>query len=399
MGVVSTVPAVRDVYITDELDRRAAPQADLRLENRALQELARRMVDDPEGVLPAFVDLAMEIAGGISAGVSLFEAGPGAGVFRWRYLRGTLAAFENALTPRDFSPCGVTLDEAAPVLVTHPERVYGWISDAGIVVPEVLLVPLYLGGESPLGTLWIVSADKGHFHRTHAQSLTDLAKFLSVALRMLQTEHQLEEALAGQALLTKEMSHRVKNLFAVTDGMIRLSARSAATPQDMAEILSGRLHALASAHSLVSHHLHEVGYRPRASSLHAVLSAVLAPYETAASVSPRVVLAGPDVPCGDRSINGLALVFHELATNAVKYGALSAPQGQISIDWRTESLALVVTWTETGGPLTEPSAHQGFGGSLIQKTITGQFTGEADYTWRATGLRAVFRLPLERLAE
>ncbi|MCX7355881.1 MAG: hypothetical protein NTY59_13835 [Alphaproteobacteria bacterium] len=112
------------------------------------------MADHPEEVLPRFVDLAMEITGGISAGLSLYEENPAPGVFRWRYLRGVLAPFENATTPRNFSPCGITLDRNGPVLSLHPERVYDWISNADIVVPEVLLVPLYLGGKEPLGTLW-----------------------------------------------------------------------------------------------------------------------------------------------------------------------------------------------------------------------------------------------------
>ena len=77
-------------------------------------------------------------------------------MFRWRYLRGLLAPFEGATTPRNFSPCGITLDRNAPVLSARPERVYNWIADANISVPEVLLVPLYLGGTTPLGTLWIV---------------------------------------------------------------------------------------------------------------------------------------------------------------------------------------------------------------------------------------------------
>lgn len=91
-----------DLYITGELDRRAETAADYRQEMLAIQDLAARMADRPEQVLPHFVDLAMEITGGESAGLSLFEPEPAPGVFRWRCLRGTLAPFEDALTPRGF---------------------------------------------------------------------------------------------------------------------------------------------------------------------------------------------------------------------------------------------------------------------------------------------------------
>lgn len=141
---VSPQLTVADVLITHELDRRTPKKTDYLQEKLALQELSVRMAHQPEEVLPRFVDLALEVTGGVSAGLSLYEENPAPGVFRWHHLRGELAPFNGATTPRDFSPCGITLDHNAPVLSLHPERFYGWIADAKIVVPEVLLVPLYL---------------------------------------------------------------------------------------------------------------------------------------------------------------------------------------------------------------------------------------------------------------
>ena len=189
---------VADVFITDELFRRAPKKTDYLQEKLALQDLAMRMADQPEEVLPRFVDLALQMTDGVSAGLSLYEEDPLPGVFRWQYLRGVLAPFNGATTPRDFSPCGITLDRNAPVLSQHPERVYGWIADANIVVPEVLLVPLYLGGKVPLGTLWIVSDREGHFDSGHARALTELAAFVGIALRMVRSEHRLNQALEAQ---------------------------------------------------------------------------------------------------------------------------------------------------------------------------------------------------------
>ncbi len=380
-----------------ELDRRRVLATDLAQEKAALHALAASMLDEPEAVLPRFVELAMAIGGGVSAGLSLHEPGTGAGVFRWRYLHGSLSAFEGASTPRDFSPCGVTLDRRAPVLAVHAERAYSWISDVDIIVPELLLVPLFVGRIEPLGTLWIVSETVGHFHHGHARALAELATFVGIALKMIESERELVAALEEQSLLAQEMNHRVKNLFAVTDGMIRMSTRSAATKEELADNLSGRLHALASAHSLVSRHLHEVGRPPRTSDFRSVLDAVLKPHDGGSRTPSFLELEGPRVKCGDRSINGLALVFHELATNAAKYGALSVAGGTVSIHWETDGDDLLVRWTERGGPQVSTPPASGFGGSLIRNTVTRQFAGSVDYEWREDGLTVTIRMRLERI--
>lgn len=95
MGLMRPLdPAVASVYITEELENRASTTADYFQEKQALQELAARMVDQPDEVLPRFVDLAMEMTGGVSSGLSLLEENPSPGVFRWKYLRGSLASLK-----------------------------------------------------------------------------------------------------------------------------------------------------------------------------------------------------------------------------------------------------------------------------------------------------------------
>ena len=401
MGMVGKFKASgSDVFITEELGRRAPREVDYLQEKRALLDLAARMADQPAEVLPRFVELAMKIAGGVSAGLSLYEESPAPGVFRWRYLRGILATFEGATTPRNHSPCGVTLDRNAPVLSAHPERFYDWIADAGITVPEVLLVPLHIAGETPLGTLWIVSDEEGHFDSGHARAMTELAAFLGIALRMLRNEERLQHALGEQETLAKEMSHRLKNLFTVADGMIRLSARSAETKEEMAEVLSGRLQALASAHALVRRSFSDVGRTPRASDLRALIEAVVQPHEDAAGgATPRFAIEGPPFPCGDHSINGIALVFHELATNAAKYGALQRASGRVEVSWQCEDGTLRLSWVERSGPpIAAAPAARGFGSRLAEKAIVQQFAGTLDYEWRPSGLVVTITMPLESLS-
>jgi two-component sensor histidine kinase len=384
------------MYITDELESRPRKAPDYLQEKLAIQDLARRMIDHPEGMLPRLVDLAMELTGAVSAGLSLFEENPAPGIFRWRYLRGTLAPFEEATTPRNFSPCGVTLDQKRAVLCKHPEQFYSWISDAHIVMPEVLLVPLYLGGSEPLGTLWIVSDNEGHFDSNDARVATELASFAGIALRMVKTEKHLVAALEEQETLAKEMSHRVKNLFAIADGMVRLCARGAASVEEMSQTLSGRFHALASAHGLVRRTFGVGSHSTKVTDLTALLKAILQPHEHAVpDATSRFTVCGPDIAFGEHSLNGIALVFHELATNAAKYGALKSEHGKIAVDWTQDGDKLVFHWLERGGPdVSETPEAFGFGSKLLRDTVTRQFGGTIDKNWDRDGLYATIVLPL-----
>ena len=388
--------APRDLYITPDLYRRAPKVADYLSEKLALQDIAAQMLDHPEQVLPKLVERAMQMTGAASAGISEFEPQEGApGIFRWRDLRGELALFEGATTPRDYSPCGVCLDRFEPTLTRRPERHYSWIADAGVVCPEVLLVPLYVARGQPLGTLWIVSENEGHFNGGHARILRELASFVGIALAVLQDQQRLRAAVAEQEMLTAEMSHRVKNLFSVVDAMIHISKRSADSVADFATILSGRLHALAAAHALIRHSF-SAGPQPSAPTLQALAHAILKPYE--AADGKRFGVAGDEITLGERSATSLALVFHELATNAAKYGALSKDEGRVSVSWERQDDILNIQWREGGGPSIEAEPSQtGFGSALARNTIH-RLGGTFALNWREQGLVADFGLPLSQLA-
>jgi two-component sensor histidine kinase len=389
---------IADVFITDELNRRAPKKTDYLEEKQALQDLAARMADQPEDVLPRFVDLALEMTGGVSAGLSLYEENPAPGIFRWHYLRGVLAPFNGATTPREFSPCGITLDCNAPVLSLHPERVYTWLADANIVVPEVLLVPLYLGGKAPLGTLWIVSDREGHLDSGHARVMTELASFVGIALRMVRGEQRLNQALEDQEMLAREMSHRINNLFVVTEGMIRISEKGTASKAEFAENLSERLHAFARAHALVRASFSPNGSAPQGSELAEMIRTIVEPHE-ADYGKRRFSIEGAPIRCGENASNGIALIFHELATNAVKHGALRRDEGHIGIDWRREDGNLTLCWTERGGPPVEiPPETLNFGSTLVQNTVTRRFNGTLDYQWPREGMTATITIPIERLS-
>ena len=236
--------------------------------------------------------------------------------------------------------------------MARPERVYAFLSEAGVPNYEVLLVPLYAGQPDPLGTLWVISHDDAiHFDSDDARVMTELAAFAGLALKMIQdasvlraSEERLNLALHQQEMLTREMSHRVKNLFAIAIGMVSISAKSAATPQDMAKTLLGRLNALARAHDLVLRGLQGNGRIIRRATLTGLLEAIFQPYVDIAPTGDLkpIVISGPDLMIGERALTSLALVLHELATNAAKYGALSISEGLVHVTWQIAGNNLTV---------------------------------------------------------
>jgi two-component sensor histidine kinase len=121
---------------------------------------------------------------------------------------------------------------------------------------------------------------------------------------------------------------------------------------------------------------------------------VLAPYEDAG----RLAAEGPALEIGPNAATALTLVLHELATNAVKYGALSVEEGRLVLGWRREIDHIVLSWREEGGPPIEvPPGVEGFGSQLARKSVTGQLGGTVEQAWAREGLSVTITLPLERL--
>ena len=205
-----------------------------------------------------------------------------------------------------------------------------------------------------------------------------------------------------QQLLVREMSHRVNNLFAIARSIVSLTARSAATPKDMARAVVGRLDALASAHNLARPDSHEPETNRRAgTTLDALIRVIAAPYDTSAQDHGQaaVVAKGPEIFVGAEAISAMSLVLHELATNAAKYGALSIDEGCVQIKWAVKKDRLVLQWKESGGPpICSPPEKVGFGTLLVRRTIADQLGGALRYEWNAPGLEIELVVPLESLA-
>lgn len=192
-----------------------------------------------------------------------------------------------------------------------------------------------------------------------------------------------------QELLLQEMDHRIKNLFAIAGGVVSLSARSAASPQEMATTVQARLGSLASAHQLVRPQRLGAGTPTSATTLSEIIKIILRPYvETAhAKEEARIVMHGPDVAVGGDAVTSMAMVLHELATNAAKYGALSKPGGQLQVTWTMKKKRLELSWTERGGPpIKGPPEREGFGSLLARRSVSGQLDGDLTYDWIPEGL-------------
>lgn len=197
------------------------------------------------------------------------------------------------------------------------------------------------------------------------------------------------EAEARRELLLREMDHRIKNLFTLAGGLVTLSARQATDPAHLANVVRERLASLARAHSLTADR-GEVG----PTTLHTLIATILSPYD---GEGGRVVIEGPDVRLCGEAVTGLAMVLHELATNAAKYGGLSTDAGHIKVACVQRGDRFDLIWTEHGGPGVTHDAADGFGSKLIGATVKGQLSGEIIREWRQEGLVVRISAPCDRL--
>ena len=205
-----------------------------------------------------------------------------------------------------------------------------------------------------------------------------------------------KRAAEDNELLSRELSHRIKNIFAVISGLIGLSSRHDPSVRPFAKGLQERIAALGRAHEFARPHSERSRPALGGSTLHGLLGELFTPYP--AFDEGRIAIAGDDVPIDDRGATPIALVFHELATNAAKYGALSSPGGRIVIDMTRQGVGLVIRWRELGGPpVAGPPVHTGFGTRLAEMSIENQLGGSVRRTWSPEGLQVEIEVLAGRL--
>lgn len=184
----------------------------------------------------------------------------------------------------------------------------------------------------------------------------------------------------SEHLLLKEIDHRAKNALALVQGIVRLSRSDDA--RHYATAVQGRVHALANAHTLLA-----VGNWQR------VPLEVLLRSELVASGAGKVEIAGPEVAVDVPQVQPVALVLHEIVSNAVKHGALSSPTGLLDIRWHADHDGVAIDFAESGGPPTSPPATKGFGLAMADTIVSKQLNGRLQLDWNASGLHSRLTIP------
>lgn len=210
-----------------------------------------------------------------------------------------------------------------------------------------------------------------------------------VVCRDVTAEHMAREELK---LINEELKHRVKNTLAVLSAVASQTFRDASSRADLQKF-QGRLAAFGRAHDVLT------SANWSEAPLQSVVDTALAPYK---SGEGRFTVAGPPLLVQSRQALSLSLALHELATNALKYGALGRPGGNVSITWETEDSAdaphFVFTWRETGGPPARPPTSVGFGSTLITRVLKDDFNGNVEVSYHDDGLVCRLVTPLANLA-
>ena len=211
-------------------------------------------------------------------------------------------------------------------------------------------------------------------------------------VKILRDETVFKEAEEQRLLLINELNHRVKNTLATVQSISAQTLRAAHVDPAVQATLEGRLTLLSEAHNILTRESWE------GAGLLEIVSRAVAPLGGQGRAN-RLAVDGANVWVTPRIALALSLALHELATNAVKYGALSVPGGQVSVRWSVThqdlSSCLELIWEETGGPPVQPPTRQGFGTRLIQQGLSRELNGEARLEYRPEGLRCRIKAPLE----
>jgi PAS domain S-box-containing protein len=208
--------------------------------------------------------------------------------------------------------------------------------------------------------------------------------------------HEQKLAYEEREVISQELSHRIKNIFAVISGLISFAARGKPEFAAVASDLRHRINALGRAHDFVRPHSNASRPEARQDSLHGLLADLFEPYQQGGA---RLIVSGDDVRIDDRSATPIALLFHELATNATKYGALGSEAGAVEVAVSAGVETVVVTWRERGGPaVVEPAGSGGFGSQLIELSAVRQLGGTVARDWRPEGLVMEIAIPARALS-
>lgn len=240
----------------------------------------------------------------------------------------------------------------------------------------------------PLGTVCVLD------DQPRPEGLTsDQQEVLRALARQTMAHLELTRTIKARDLLARELSHRIKNVFSVVSGLASASARDSEARAFVAAFRE-RIGALARAQDYVLPGSFSAR-NERESTVKGLLKVLLHPYD---DDGRRIRITGDDLPLGQSAATTLALILHEQATNAIKYGALSNAEGRVRVDCRTCGESFEILWEEQGGPPTVgPPVETGFGTTMVSSGIDS-LGGTIIADWAARGLRVTLSLPMRSLA-
>ena len=361
---VGTATKPTDLLVTRLLALRAPKPANLGAEVKAFHELSQLMLEQPERAAQRFVELALELCGAGTAGLSVCAKDEhGAEIFRWDNLAGRLASYLGGTTPRHFSPCGLCLDEGAPVLVARPARIFTYFEKLADPIIEALVIPLYDAGQVPLATIWIVTHDENHrFDAEDVRVMTQLAVQLALALKVcnerghanasaalrVERDQAKQQALAKTRLLAT-VGHDLRQPLTVVMGMVEMVAMRVGHHEKI--MLEKARHAVERMHrglvmmtEVARLEFGNVQPRLRSFSLRLLLEELRDQHEAAAhdkGLSLRVIPSGRTVR-SDPEL--LGAILHNLVGNAIKYTV----HGRVVIGCRRRGRDVLIQVWDTG---------------------------------------------------
>lgn len=388
------VRGVDDVLITTELASRPSRTPDYEAESRALGLLAQEMATNPRGVLQRCAELVMELCHADSAGISILESGGTNGLLRWHAAAGGFAPNLHGTMPLEASPCGTVIERDRVLLFHEAERFFPALKGVEPRIFENLLTPWHVEGKA-VGRLWAIRhTPEGRFDAEDARVLESIARLAAAAFQMtsaldeakaerLQMEQRtraLHEAEARLKVLVAELQHRTYNLMGVVRSMVENAVRVSNDLPEFRSLFRRRLEALSRVQRLLSR-----------SNEYVVPFDVLIETELAAMASGthRIRLDGPKgVGLSSSTVQTLALALHELATNAVKYGALAQPDAKLSVTWHLQvddaenRPWLHIDWRESGVNMPSSGSKPSGGGQgreLIEKALPYQLSAITNF--------------------
>jgi len=219
------------------------------------------------------------------------------------------------------------------------------------------------------------------------------ATLIEVVLRLAdEASAERQQASARQELLIAELNHRVRNILGLIRGLLRQSQPTGGDVSEFVKVVDGRIHALARAHNQITDD--HWGPAPMQALIDAEAAAFVNGHEE------RIVTQGEAIFLNPNAYSTMALVVHELVTNSNKYGSLSSVEGRVMISWRRNPAGdLVMEWRESGGPKVKKPTRQGFGTTIIDRSVPYDLGGTASVDFDPLGLVATFRIPARHLSE